>query len=180
MWRCAAMKDTWLSRGIAAPRYPHRSLKHLCCLMSALPRGVYWWLPLIPLSWKKCVRRKDPTAVKLCVCVCVRVFACACKCSTDLSGRSLTLVVTVTPGSKLVPVAKQLCHIRSWQYQQQALRREDWGVWRFTQVDKNWLTIHSQCNSEKSPSWNSLVLSKKLYKFPTWIWEVVFSPMLCT
>lgn len=30
------------------------------------------------------------------VCLCVCVYARACKCSTDLSGRSLTLVVTVT------------------------------------------------------------------------------------
>lgn len=37
----ARMKDTWLSRGRPAPRYPYRFLQHLCSLMVALPRGVY-------------------------------------------------------------------------------------------------------------------------------------------
>lgn len=97
MWGCAVMKDTWLSRGMAPPRYPHRSLKHLCCLMSALPRGVYWWLPLIPLPAKKHVRCTHP-ALRLCVCA---------LSNTGLPSCPLTLVVTVTLDSKLVPVAKQ-------------------------------------------------------------------------
>lgn len=100
----AGMKDTWLSRGSAAPRYPYWSLQQLCGLMAPLPRGVYWWLPLIPFSWKKHTRR-DLTACVMCVCVCM--------CRTVLSVPSHTPVVTVIPGSKIGPVARQPCHPRS-------------------------------------------------------------------
>lgn len=98
----AGMKDTWLSRGRAAPRHPYRSLQHLCSLMAPLPRGVYWWLPLIPFSWKKHTRREPAECVFVCV------------CRTGLSVPSHTPVVTVIPGSKIGPVARQPCHPRSW------------------------------------------------------------------
>ena len=70
----AGMKDTWLSRGRAAPRYLYRSCQQLCCLMAPLPRGVYWWLPLIPFSWKKHTCRDVTVCVWVCVLVCVWVW----------------------------------------------------------------------------------------------------------
>lgn len=88
VWRTRGRPEVRLLQGT------HIDLKHLCCLMSALPWGVYWWLPLIPLParnmWGNCAKT-------LSVCV----------CSTGMSGCPLTLVVTVTPDSKLAPVAKQ-------------------------------------------------------------------------
>lgn len=132
----AGMKGTWLSRGRAAPRYPYRSLQHLCCLMAPLPRGVYWWLPLIPFSWKKHTRREPAE------CVSVRV------CWTGLSVPSHTPVVTVIPGSKIGPVARQPCHPRSWPIS--ILHLEERGL-RQSQVAKKKETaiIHPACNGAK-------------------------------
>lgn len=93
---CAFMGDTWLSRGMAAPRYPHRSLKHLLFNVSTALRSLLM-APSNPPFFKKHVRRTHPTAVQLCVCVCV-VHACQAVLSPWSS---------VTSDSKLVPVAKQ-------------------------------------------------------------------------
>lgn len=128
------MKDTWLSRGSAAPRYPYWSFQQLCGLMAPLPRGVYWWLPLIPFSWKKHTRR-DLTACVMCVCM----------CRTVLSVPSHTPVVTVIPGSKIGPVAKQPCHPRSWPISILHLEERGLRSLRQRQVDqkkRKWLTLY--------------------------------------
>ena len=160
------MKDTWLSRGMATPRYAHRSLKHLCCLMSALPWGVYWWLPLIPVP----ARNMWGTHIKLwwsCVCVCVVVCVCVCVCGTGLSASPLTLVVTVTLDSVLYTccqATRTSVTPEATRYQHDAWRREEWGVWAHTQVDKNWSTIYTQCNSEKSPPQSNPFLWEELWR----------------
>lgn len=113
------MKDTWLSRGSAAPRYPYWSLQQLCGLMAPLPRGVYWWLPLIPFSWKKHTRR-DLTACMMCVCVCVGQSCLSLL--TPLSSQSYqALKSDLLPGNRVTPEAGQ--------YQYCTLKREAWGVW---------------------------------------------------
>lgn len=138
----AGMKDTWLSRGRAAPRYPYRSLQHLCSLMAPLPRGVYWWLPLIPFSWKKHTRREPAE------CVSVHV------CWTGLSVPSHTPVVTVIPGSKIGPVARQPCHPRSWPIS--ILHLEERGL-RQSQVAKKKRDCHhpssvQRCKTVQKPN----------------------------
>lgn len=121
----AGMKDTWLSRGRAAPRYLYRSLQHLCSLMAPLPRGVYWWLPLIPFSWKKHIRRKPAECVSVRVCVgqaCLSLL-------TSLSSQSYrALKPDLLPGNHVTPEAGQ--------YQYYTLKREAWGLWDKAKLPK--------------------------------------------
>lgn len=124
------MKDTWLSRGRAAPRYPYRSLQHLCSLMAPLPRGVYWWLPLIPFSWKKHTRREPAECVFVHVCVgqaCLSLL-------TPLSSQSYrALKSDLLPGNHVTPEAGQ--------YQYYTLKREAWGLWDKAKLPKKKTSI---------------------------------------
>lgn len=145
---------------VAALRYPHRSLKHLCCLMSALPRGVYWWLLLIPFPWKK---HEAHTCRKLCLWErCLRAGkTCQVVLSPWSSQSHQALCLYLLPSNRVAAVAGQ--------YQHRSSSRKDRGVWRFTQADKNWLAIHTQCSSEKSPS-----------PYSPFLWETFYLTSPCT
>lgn len=170
IWHRAAVKDTGLSRGKAAPRYPHRSLKHLCCLMSALPGGVYWWLPLIPPSLERNMWGNDPTAVKVCVrprvaaeCVCWRTHRFVRPFSHP--GRH-----SHTGLAKHVPVAKQLCHTRSRPIS--TLSLEEGGP-RSLEIYPSWRKLIDNSYPASTVIHRLLKIArfsrKKFCKFPTWL-----------
>lgn len=93
--------------------------------MAPLPRGVYWWLPLIPFSWKKHIRRKPAECVSVRVCVgqaCLSLL-------TSLSSQSYrALKPDLLPGNHVTPEAGQ--------YQYYTLKREAWGLWDKAKLPK--------------------------------------------
>lgn len=71
-------------------------------------------------------------------------------CRTGLSVPSHTPVVTVIPGSKIGPVARQPCHPRSWPISILHLEERGLRTLRQSQVDKKTTIVHPACHGAKT------------------------------